>query len=69
VAVIATIFVSPGELRQESGGRGVSGGQHAWEQPIRRLADTGIGVVVGVAAAWLLRMLCRTRWYSRATRA
>jgi uncharacterized membrane protein YgaE (UPF0421/DUF939 family) len=27
--------------------------QHAWQQPILRLADTVIGVAVGVAAAWL----------------
>jgi uncharacterized membrane protein YccC len=27
--------------------------QHAWEQPILRLADTAVGVAVGVAAAWL----------------
>jgi hypothetical protein len=27
--------------------------QHAWQQPILRLADTLIGVAVGVAAAWL----------------
>jgi uncharacterized membrane protein YccC len=27
--------------------------QHAWQQPILRLADTVIGVVVGIAAAWL----------------
>jgi uncharacterized membrane protein YccC len=27
----------------------------AWEQPILRLADTIVGVVVGVAAAWLSR--------------
>jgi uncharacterized membrane protein YccC len=26
----------------------------AWEQPILRLADTVVGVVVGVAAAWLV---------------
>ena len=26
--------------------------QHAWEQPILRLADTVIGVAVGVIAAW-----------------
>jgi uncharacterized membrane protein YccC len=26
--------------------------QHAWEQPILRLADTIIGVVVGALAAW-----------------
>jgi uncharacterized membrane protein YccC len=43
--------------------------QHAWEQPILRLADTVIGVVVGVAVAWLLRAVRRTRWYSRYTRA
>jgi uncharacterized membrane protein YccC len=29
--------------------------QRAWEQPIFRLADTVVGVVVGVAAAWLSR--------------
>jgi uncharacterized membrane protein YccC len=27
--------------------------QHAWQQPILRLADTVIGVAIGVAAAWL----------------
>ena len=27
--------------------------QHPWQQPILRLADTVIGVAVGVAAAWL----------------
>jgi hypothetical protein len=27
--------------------------QHAWEQPILRLADTVIGVAVGAAAAWI----------------
>jgi uncharacterized membrane protein YccC len=26
--------------------------QHAWQQPILRLADTLVGVAVGVAAAW-----------------
>jgi NADH:ubiquinone oxidoreductase subunit 2 (subunit N) len=26
--------------------------QHAWEQPILRLADTVVGVVVGALAAW-----------------
>lgn len=26
--------------------------QHAWQQPILRLADTIVGVAVGVAAAW-----------------
>lgn len=29
--------------------------QRAWEQPVLRLADTIVGVVVGVAAAWLSR--------------
>jgi uncharacterized membrane protein YccC len=27
--------------------------QHAWQQPILRLADTIVGVAVGVAAAWV----------------
>ena len=27
--------------------------QHAWQQPILRLADTVIGIAIGVAAAWL----------------
>ena len=27
--------------------------QHAWQQPILRLADTLVGVAVGVAAAWV----------------
>jgi hypothetical protein len=31
----------------------------AWEQPLLRLADTVVGVVVGVAAAWLGRVLIR----------
>jgi hypothetical protein len=31
--------------------------QHAWEQPILRLADTVIGVVVGVSVAWLGRRM------------
>jgi uncharacterized membrane protein YccC len=26
--------------------------QHAWQQPILRLADTLVGVAVGIAAAW-----------------
>jgi uncharacterized membrane protein YccC len=29
--------------------------RNAWEQPILRLADTVIGVIVGLAAAWLVR--------------
>jgi uncharacterized membrane protein YccC len=33
--------------------------QHAWEQPILRLADTVIGVVVGVLAAWAANWLKR----------
>jgi uncharacterized membrane protein YccC len=33
--------------------------QHAWEQPILRLGDTIVGVIVGVAAAWLARRLIR----------
>ena len=31
----------------------------AWQQPILRLADTVIGVVVGLAAAWLVRRTAR----------
>jgi uncharacterized membrane protein YccC len=27
--------------------------QHAWRQPILRLVDTVVGVVIGVAAAWI----------------
>jgi uncharacterized membrane protein YccC len=27
--------------------------QHAWQQPILRLADTIVGVAVGVTAAWV----------------
>ena len=33
----------------------------AWEQPILRLADTVIGVAVGVASAWLDQRLIRPR--------
>jgi uncharacterized membrane protein YccC len=29
--------------------------QRAWEQPVLRLVDTIVGVIVGVAAAWLSR--------------
>jgi uncharacterized membrane protein YccC len=31
--------------------------RHAWQQPILRLADTVVGAIVGVAAAWLGRRL------------
>jgi hypothetical protein len=31
--------------------------QHAWQQPPLRLADTVVGVIVGVAAAWVGRQL------------
>jgi uncharacterized membrane protein YgaE (UPF0421/DUF939 family) len=30
---------------------------HAWEQPIMRLADTALGVAIGVSAAWAARRL------------
>ena len=30
---------------------------HAWQQPIFRLADTVVGVIVGVAVAWVNRRL------------
>jgi uncharacterized membrane protein YccC len=32
---------------------------HAWEQPILRAADTAVGIVVGLAAAWLARLVDR----------
>jgi uncharacterized membrane protein YgaE (UPF0421/DUF939 family) len=32
-----------------------------WEEPILRLADTMIGIAVGLVAVWLLRALRRTR--------
>lgn len=35
--------------------------QGAWEQPILRLADTAIGVVVGLASAWLDQRLISPR--------
>jgi uncharacterized membrane protein YccC len=35
--------------------------RHAWQQPILRLADTIIGVAVGVAAAWLELRLASPR--------
>jgi hypothetical protein len=28
--------------------------RNAWEQPILRLADTVVGVIVGLATAWLV---------------
>jgi uncharacterized membrane protein YgaE (UPF0421/DUF939 family) len=27
--------------------------QHAWRQPILRLVDTAVGIIVGIAAAWI----------------
>jgi uncharacterized membrane protein YccC len=33
----------------------------AWEQPILRLADTVIGVAVGIASAWLDQHVIRPR--------
>ena len=35
--------------------------QGAWEQPILRLADTAIGVAVGLASAWLDQRVIRPR--------
>src|SRR6201996_5185084 len=35
--------------------------QGAWQQPILRLADTAIGITVGLAAAWLDQRLIRPR--------
>jgi uncharacterized membrane protein YccC len=37
----------------------------AWEQPILRLADTAIGVVVGLASAWLDQRVIRPRFSQR----
>jgi uncharacterized membrane protein YccC len=34
--------------------------QHVWEQPFLRLADTVIGVLVGVVAAWFARRVIRS---------
>jgi uncharacterized membrane protein YccC len=34
---------------------------HAWQQPILRLADTVIGVAVGMAAAWIELRITRHR--------
>jgi uncharacterized membrane protein YccC len=39
--------------------------RHAWEQPILRLADTALGVLVGVGVAWLVRAVRRAPSYSR----
>jgi uncharacterized membrane protein YccC len=33
----------------------------AWREPILRFADTIIGVTLGVAAAWLMLRVIRTR--------
>jgi uncharacterized membrane protein YccC len=33
---------------------------HAWQQPILRLADTVIGVAVGIGAAWIDRRVIRS---------
>jgi hypothetical protein len=35
--------------------------QHAWEQPILRLADTVVGVAVGAVAAWASTRI-KTLW-------
>jgi uncharacterized membrane protein YccC len=29
--------------------------RNAWEQPVMRLADTIIGMLIGVAASWIVR--------------
>jgi hypothetical protein len=39
----------------------------AWHQPILRLADTAIGVTVGLTAAWLGRRAIRHRIQSSDT--
>ena len=33
--------------------------QHAWKNPILRLIDTGVGIVVGIAGAWIGLTLTR----------
>jgi uncharacterized membrane protein YccC len=35
--------------------------QRAWQQPILRLADTVVGVAVGIAAVWISQRLIRPR--------
>ncbi|HTS95479.1 MAG TPA: FUSC family protein [Streptosporangiaceae bacterium] len=35
--------------------------QHAWEQPVLRFIDTVVGVIIGVAAAWLALRVIRPR--------
>jgi uncharacterized membrane protein YgaE (UPF0421/DUF939 family) len=40
--------------------------QHAWQQPILRLADTVVGVAVGVVAAWCVTRLKGLRPANRA---
>jgi uncharacterized membrane protein YccC len=35
--------------------------QHAWQQPLFRLGDTIVGVIVGVAAAWISRRMTDQR--------
>lgn len=35
--------------------------QHAWKNPILRLIDTGTGIAVGIAGAWIGRRITRSR--------
>jgi uncharacterized membrane protein YccC len=42
--------------------------QGAWEQPVLRLADTAIGVVVGLAFAWFDQRVIRPRMHRPASR-
>jgi putative flippase GtrA len=42
--------------------------RNAWEQPILRLADTVVGVIVGVVATWLVRRAPRVGTRARARR-
>jgi uncharacterized membrane protein YgaE (UPF0421/DUF939 family) len=42
--------------------------QHAWRQPILRLADTAVGIVVGITAAWIsLKLGSKTQTSTAAT--
>jgi hypothetical protein len=35
--------------------------QHAWKTPILRLIDTGVGIAVGIAGAWIGRRMTRSK--------
>jgi uncharacterized membrane protein YccC len=35
--------------------------QHSWKNPILRLIDTGVGIMIGIAAVWIGRRITRSR--------